>query len=93
MKVKLLISAYACDPYKGSEAGNGWNWAYLNAKRGNEVWCLTTIKSHASIQRKMSEVKLPNLHIIFVRVPKWVDFIYRYGHLLYVSYLIWQFRA
>jgi glycosyltransferase involved in cell wall biosynthesis len=91
--MKLLISAYACDPFKGSEAGNGWNWAFLNAKRGNEVWCLTSMRSHASIQRKMNEINVPNLHMVFVRVPKWVDTIYKYGPLLYLSYWIWQYAA
>jgi hypothetical protein len=43
--------------------------------------------------KKMSELDLPNLHIVFVRVPKWVDFIYKYGPLIYVAYLIWQYKA
>lgn len=25
-RLKVLISAYACNPYKGSELGVGWGW-------------------------------------------------------------------
>jgi glycosyltransferase involved in cell wall biosynthesis len=39
--LKVLVGAYACDPFRGSEQGVGWEW--LNAiKRHNEVWVLTT---------------------------------------------------
>jgi hypothetical protein len=91
--MKLLISAFACDPFKGSEAQNGWNWTYENARQGNEVWCLTRMVGYESINKKMNEINLPNLHIVFVRVPKWVDTIYKYGPLIYLSYLIWQYKA
>lgn len=33
--MKIIISAYECSPYRGSEAGLGWNWvmsAYCNPK-------------------------------------------------------------
>ena len=38
--MKVLMSAYACEPGKGSEPAVGWNWA-LQAARRHEVWVLT----------------------------------------------------
>ena len=29
----ILISAYGCEPLKGSEAGVGWNWVLQMAKQ------------------------------------------------------------
>lgn len=39
--LKVLVAAYACDPFRGSEQGVGWGW--LNAiKRHHEVSVVTT---------------------------------------------------
>ncbi|AST06080.1 hypothetical protein AF2641_03890 [Anoxybacillus flavithermus] len=38
---KVLLSAYACEPNRGSEPGVGWNWAIELSKKGYEVWVLT----------------------------------------------------
>ncbi len=91
--MKVLYSAYACDPNRGSEFGNGWNWTYNSILNGHEVWCLTSMKSYASIQKELEVLNNPNLHFIFVSVPRWVDYIYRYGPFIYFSYLFWQHRA
>lgn len=91
--MKILYSAYACDPSRGSEFGNGWNWAFNNVLLGHEVWCLTSMKSFTSIKTKLKELNNPKLHIIFVEVPNWVDQIYRYGPFIYFSYLFWQHKA
>jgi len=39
--VKILLSAYACEPNRGSEPGVGWNWALEIAQRGHEVIVIT----------------------------------------------------
>lgn len=35
--MKILLSAYACEPNKGSEPGVGWSWATEYAKQ-HQVW-------------------------------------------------------
>ncbi len=37
--MRILISAYACAPGRGSEPGVGWNWA-AQVSRSHEVWVL-----------------------------------------------------
>lgn len=39
--MKILISAYACEPHVGSEPGVGWNWVGKLAPLGEEVHVVT----------------------------------------------------
>ena len=36
---KILVSAYGCEPFRGSEAGVGWNWI-LQMARHNEMYVI-----------------------------------------------------
>lgn len=89
---KVLLSAYACDPTKGSEAGNGFNWAKKIAELGYEVYCLTTVRGQSGIR---SESNLPsNLKFVFVEMPSWLNTFYYKSTLgMYLHYLYWQWRA
>ena len=42
-RLKILISAYACGPYSGSEPGVGWGFVEALAKR-HDVWVITEQK-------------------------------------------------
>ena len=50
--MKVLLSAYACEPNKGSEPGVGWNWAIEIARLGHKVWVLTRANNQPSIDSK-----------------------------------------
>ncbi|TXK33780.1 glycosyltransferase [Pontibacter qinzhouensis] len=91
--MKLLLSAYACEPNRGTELGNGWNWALNTAKMGHEVWCLTTIEGKENIVAEVERLALPNLHIIFVEVPGWVQKTFEYHLGFYIHYMYWQEKA
>ncbi|WP_299826459.1 glycosyltransferase [uncultured Pontibacter sp.] len=91
--MKLLLSAYACEPNRGTELGNGWNWALNTAKLGHEVWCLTTVEGKASIEKEVEKLNMPNLHIVFVELPKWIDKLFEYHLGFYPHYLYWQQQA
>lgn len=91
--MKILLSAYGCNPYKGSEYGHGWNWAWHLAEAGHEVWCLTTPRGQADIERYLAEHSQPRLHFVFVHLPKWVEKTYRNQAGVYFNYLYWQNTA
>ncbi len=91
--MKVLLSAYGCNPYRGSEPGYGWNWAYHIAELGHEVYCLTSTWGKEDIEKKLKEVSIPNLHFIFIEVPEYVKKLYRYQAGVYYHYLVWQKRA
>ena len=105
--MKVLISAYDCQPNQGAEKGNGWNWAWYLAKLGHEVWVLTLADNQEAIETELALQPAPNLHFIYVAVPKWIkryyvaipQWIKRYiisliGYFAWQSeYVGWQQRA
>lgn len=91
---KVLVSAYACIPGRGSEEGNGWHYASIISQHDCEVWCLTRRIGEPKIAQKLVETPHPNLKFIFVDVPDWVDKAYHRGLMgMYFHYLYWQWAA
>ena len=90
--MKVLISAYACEPGKGSEPGVGWNWA-LQAARFHEVWVLTRRNNRAPIEAAMKQAQVPNLHFVYHDLPAWARFWKRGPRGVYLYYLLWQLTA
>jgi glycosyltransferase involved in cell wall biosynthesis len=39
-RLKILVSAYACSPYRGSEPGMGWGWIHALSKY-YDIWIIT----------------------------------------------------
>ena len=62
--MNILLSAYACEPFKGSEPAVGWNWAQELSKQGHKVYVVT---------RKNNET---NINKYFKNKPKKIEFIY-----------------
>jgi glycosyltransferase involved in cell wall biosynthesis len=58
--LRVLISAYACEPNRGSEPGAGWEWAMAATER-HEV-CLVTSRLHAEpVRAALAEHRPANL--------------------------------
>ncbi|HEU4709591.1 MAG TPA: glycosyltransferase family 4 protein [Methylophilaceae bacterium] len=92
--LKLLISAYACEPGKGSEPGVGWRWAMETAALGHEVWVLTRANNQVSIDKALGlHGKLRNLHFRYYDLPAWASFWKRGGRGVHLYYLLWQWGA
>jgi len=65
--MKILISAYACNPFGGSEPGVGWAAVCRIAKR-HEVFVLTDIHNRAGWERGATEGLIPaNVSVRFLR--------------------------
>jgi len=65
--MKILISAYACNPFGGSEPGVGWAAVCRIAKR-HEVFVLTDIHNRAGWERGAAEGRIPaNVTVRFLR--------------------------
>lgn len=95
--MKILLSAYACDPQHGSEEGHGFNWLWETAALGHEVWCLTTPRGQANLEKLLRECAADptaaRIHPVYVTVPPAVDYLYRWQFGVYLHYLVWQWRA
>ena len=88
---KVLISAYACEPGKGSEPGVGWLWA-LAAARTSEVWVLTRSNNRAAIEADAASSS-SSLRFVYVDLPAWVTRWKRPGRNIRLYYVAWQLAA
>ncbi|HSU27404.1 MAG TPA: glycosyltransferase family 4 protein [Chitinophagaceae bacterium] len=92
---KVLLSAYACSPIRGSEPGNGWTWAVNIANLGYEVWCITNIEDKEITEAHHQKLGLKNLHFIFIPVPFGLDkyLLDTSSKKIYFHYLLWRRRG
>jgi glycosyltransferase involved in cell wall biosynthesis len=92
--MKLLLSAYACAPERGSEHGVGWNWVTQAHRLGHDIWALVSPAHRDSIARACAESpELAGIRWSFPEVwgwplqqavePKWER----------TYNLLWQFSA
>lgn len=85
------MSAYACEPGRGSEPGAGWAWACA-AARDHDVWVLTHVTNRAPITAALAaDPQLAaRLHPVFLANSGWVTKLRRPGPMRYLYYWIWQ---
>lgn len=92
--MKVLLSAFACDPHFGSDEEVGWQWALELARQGHAVTVLTRASHRAAIEPELARLPpaqrpdfvyldLPRLHALLSRVN-------RRNHLYYY---FWQWLA
>jgi glycosyltransferase involved in cell wall biosynthesis len=93
--MKVLMSAYACEPNRGSEAGVGWNWAVQAALHGHEVHVITRSNNRGVIERELGANPVPGLTFHYHDLPSplrsWKKRSGYYGLLAY--YYLWQLGA
>lgn len=56
--MKILLSAYACEPHIGSEPEVGWKWATELSKMGNDVYVITRLNNKENIEQELKKKKL-----------------------------------
>lgn len=92
--MRILLSAYACEPNKGSEPGIGWNWALEAAKYNHEIWVLTRANNKQTIEAYFQSHSKPGrLNFIYYDLPVWLRWWKRGESLIHLYYLFWQFGA
>lgn len=92
--MKILLSAYSCEPGKGSERGVGWNVAKEVAKH-HQVWVLTRPdESREAIEAELARNPIPNLHFVYFTLPFWQNSL-RWGQsgAMQLHYYLWQIQA
>jgi len=90
--LKILISAYACEPGKGSEPGVGWNHV-KQAARFHDVWVTTRSNNRALIEEALLKAPMPNVRWIYIDLPSWASFWKKGQRGIRLYYLLWQFVA
>jgi len=94
--MKILLSAYACEPGKGSEPGVGWHWAIELAKLGHQVDVLTRANNRELIDAALARDPIPGLCFHYYDLPRWIIWLKRGRRNYHLYYSLWQrgaFRA
>lgn len=69
--MKILLSAYACEPNRGSEPGVGWNTVVQIAKY-HQVWVFTSNTHKTAIEAEIAVRPIPNLNFVYLDPFNWV---------------------
>ena len=87
--MKILLSAFHCNPRRGSEFSTGWNWAAALAEMGHEVTVLTGSEFRDDV---LAENPV-NIDFRFIDYP--ASSLRRFSGALgmYETYLRWQDAA
>ncbi len=97
-RLRVLVSAFACDPQGRSGLGTGedilgWN-LIQQLGRYYELWILASSKNRANIESALKARPQPYLHFNFFDMPRWLQKIAEKskGGIQFYAYL-WQVKA
>jgi glycosyltransferase involved in cell wall biosynthesis len=90
--MNILISAYACEPNKGSEPGVGWKWVLELSKDSNKiVHVITRANNQKVIEKYYTEHSLSvNLIFHYYDLPKIMIWVKKRGFSVNLYYILWQ---
>jgi glycosyltransferase involved in cell wall biosynthesis len=83
------MSAYACEPGKGSEPGEGWNTACEMAKY-NDIWVITRANNRLAIKDELSRNNISNMSFVYYDLPSWAMWWKRGERGIHIYYYLWQ---
>ena len=90
-KLKIFVSAYACEPDLGSEIGVGWHWV-LEMSQYFDLWVLTRESNRHTIEPWIAEhPKYNPIHFLYYDWPKWARFWKKGLRGVRTYYNIWQY--
>jgi len=89
IRLKVLVSAYACEPYKGSEPNVGWNFV-KQIVRFHDLWVITRANNRKVIEKELQQNPLPGVTFIYFDLPYWLRFYKRGNSGIYLYYYLWQ---
>src|SRR5260221_9908814 len=93
-RLRVLISAYACEPNKGSEPEIGWQWA-LQIARFHDVTALTRSNNRMAIEQGLGSLreKQPLPKFAYHDCNAFLLGMKRRSKLIKLYYLLWQKSA
>jgi len=89
---RILLSAYACEPNRGSEPGIGWNWAIELQRQGRDIVVLTRENNRVEIEKYFTDApSTPRPLFVYYDLPRPFLYLKRLGILpLQLYYWLWQ---
>lgn len=89
-RLKIFISAYACEPNLGSEIGVGWHWV-LEMSKYFDLWVLTRKSNQHTIEPWIEEhPEYNHIHFLYFDLPQWARFWKKGLRGVRTYYNIWQ---
>lgn len=85
----ILVSAYACEPLKGSEQGVGWNWVLQMAKKNN-LHVITRANNQVFIEEHLPKELESNIVFHYYDTPNLIKGLKNKAKGLYFYYFFWQ---
>ena len=93
--LKILMSAYACDPGAGSEYGVGWMVPTTMVRKypEDQIFVLTRSRCKEKIEKSLAnDSSLANIHFLYYDIPSWMfyknEIQSNWGE--QINYLLWQ---
>jgi len=90
--VRVLLSAYACEPNRGSEPEVGWQRALHMAARADEVCVLTRANNRSAIEANALNCT-SGLHFIYYDLPWWALKLKKRAWFFPIYLFLWQLGA
>lgn len=93
-RLKVLMSAYACEPNKGSEPEVGWQWA-LQMARFHDVTVLTRANNQAAIEKELASLHgaMPLPRFVYHDEGPLLLWLKKRFRAVRSYYIIWQISA
>ena len=88
-RLKVLLSAYACEPGRGSEPEVGWQWA-IHLARLHDVTVVTRANNRAVIEAALATLPPPHPTFLYYDLSDWMIGAKRRGFPVALYYLFWQ---
>lgn len=96
-RLKILISAYACNPSASlqlhpGEDLTGWKLTEQVARK-HETWVVTHEYNRVGIEAAGNRHTEASPRFVFVKLPKYLDWLYKFGAGERLYYYFWQIAA
>jgi len=88
-RLKVLLSAYACEPGRGSEPEVGWQWA-IHMARLHDVTVVTRANNRNVIEATLATLPQPHPKFLYYDLPDWMIAAKKRGFPMSLYYLFWQ---
>ncbi len=90
--MKVLLSAYACEPNKGSEPEVGWQRALHMLAHADEVWVITRYNNKEVIESD-ARSRVSGLHFIYYDAARWALRLKKHRWFFPIYHVMWQWGA
>lgn len=85
----ILVSAYGCEPFIGSESGVGWHWV-LEMAKNNRLFVITRANNRDKIEPNVPCNVKENIKFYYYDAPSFFRRLKKKEKGLYFYYTVWQ---